>query len=243
MMNDNRQILNNRFIKVYDELVEQGAIIKNDRARSKTAFAKQLGTKGHIIDKYLAGERYITYEQTKKLCKHYHVSEDYMFKGIGIPFGQQKLLPTSDAQLKMILNIPFHHNILFSSVEAFSSNTISVDLLEDNQRFFIPGIHGDLVAFNINGNSMSPTIYSGDMVICSPIESQDLLKDNTVYAVVTSSAVWVKRVQRCLDRHGNWTHLKLISDNYIEFDPFLVELSEIRRLLKVERRLTGLKEL
>lgn len=244
MINGTRQALNERFINVYYELKNRGVIVKNNREKSKTAFAKNIGTRGHIIDRYLVSDRRITYEQAKKLCEHYKVSEDYMFKGLGVPFPATKVeQPSSDAQLQMILNIPFHPNILFTSVEAFSSNTISVDLLEDNQRFFIPGIQGALVAFNINGNSMSPTIHAGDMVICSPLEGKEALKDNNVYAIVTNSAVWVKRIQRCSDRHGNWTHLKLISDNYIEYDPFLVELGEIRRLLKVERRLTGLAEL
>ena len=166
-----------------------------------------------------------------------------MLKGEGEPFPEVKKLPDPDERLAMILNIPFHHNILFTSVEAFSSNTISVDLWEENTRFFIPGVQGDLVAFNINGNSMKPTISSGDMVICSVLQNREEVKDGEVYAVVTNSAVWVKRLYRCFDRYGNWTHLKLISDNHVEFDPFLVEVSEIRQLLKVTRRLTGLAPL
>ena len=89
---------------------------------------------------------------------------------------------------------------------------------------------------------MSPTISNGDMVICMPLEDNKDIKDNEVYAVVANNSVWVKRVQKCCDRYGRWTHLKLISDNYEEFDPFLIEIKEVRKLLKVKRRLTGLNE-
>ena len=87
---------------------------------------------------------------------------------------------------------------------------------------------------------MSPTINAGDMVICMPLESNTEMIDNEVYAVVTNQSVWVKRVLRCFDRLQNWTHLKLISDNNAEFDPFIIEIGEIKKLLKVKRRLTGM---
>lgn len=235
----NRQELNRRFIEVFQLLVDKGAIVKSDRSKSKTAFAQKLGTKGHIIDLYLQGKRKITYEQVKLLCSCYDVSEAFMFQGIGLPFEQVKL-PDSEEKLAMVLGINFSPNILFTNVEAFASNTIGVDLLEENERFHIPGVNGDLVAFNINGDSMAPTILSGDMVICKPLETHIEMVDNEIYAVVANQSVWVKRVQKCFDRHHKWTHLKLISDNHIEFDPFIIEIGEVQRLLKVTRRLTGL---
>lgn len=240
MPNTSRTTLNQRFIVVYEQLKKRGEVVKNNRQKSKSAFAKKLGTKCHIIDNWLRGERKITYDQAKLLCHHFGVSEAYMFQGEGKPFPNKKRLPSPEQKLADVLNIPFSPNILFTNVEAFSSNTISVDLLEENQRFHIPGVFGDLVAFNINGNSMTPTIDSGDMVICMPLENNDDVEDNEVYAVVANNSVWVKRVQRCYNRYGRCTHLKLISDNREEFDPFLVELNDIRKLLKVKRRLTGL---
>ena len=242
MYSTNRTELNQRFIIVYNELKKRGEVVKNNREKSKSAFAAKLGTKGHIIDKWLRGERQITYDQAKALCQYYGVSEGYMFQGEGEAFPNKKRLPAPEQKLADVLNIPFSPNILFTNVEAFSSNTVGVDLLEENQRFHIPGVFGDLVAFNINGNSMSPTISNGDMVICMPLEDNKEVRDNEVYAVVANNSVWVKRVQRLYDRHGRWTHLKLISDNYEEFDPFLLEIKEIRKLLKVKRRLTGLSE-
>ncbi len=231
--------LNRRFAEVYQQLKEKGVIVKNDRQKSKSAFAENIGTKGHIIDLFLANKRKITYEQAKQLCSTYGVNEAYMFQGIGEAFGTQNI-PDSEEKLAMALGINFSPNILFTSIEAFASNTVGVDLLEENEHFHIPGVKGDLVAFNINGESMSPTIFPGDMVICSPLESNTEMIDNEIYAVVTNQSVWVKRVQRCFDRHNNWTHLKLVSDNFEEFDPFIIEIGEVNKLLKVSRRLTNL---
>ena len=232
--------LNRRFAQVYQQLIQKGVIVKNNRQKSKSAFAESIGTKGHIIDLFLCNNRKITYEQAKQLCLKYQVNEAYMFQGIGEAFGTQNI-PDSEERLAMALGINFSPNILFTSVEAFASNTIGVDLLEENEHFHIPGVKGDLVAFNINGESMSPTISAGDMVICAPLESNTEMIDNEIYAVVTNQSVWVKRVKRCFDRHNNWTHLKLVSDNFQEFDPFIIEIGEVHKLLKVSRRLTNLK--
>ena len=131
-------------------------------------------------------------------------------------------------------------NILFTNVEAFTGNTISLNVVEKKERFRIPGITGTLVAFNISGNSMYPTIKSGDMVICNPIENLSEIKENEVYAIATDQSVWVKRIQRIANKYGQWTHLKLISDNHIEYDPFLLEVGTIKKILQVKLKLTGL---
>ena len=141
----------------------------------------------------------------------------------------------------MLLGVSSYSNILLSSLEAFSGNTIGSDFLEDTNHFHIPGLIGNLVAFNINGNSMSPTIKMGDMVICKPLENFTELKENGIYAVVTNQSIWVKRVQKFYDESGQWTQLKLISDNFNEFDPFLVSLEEVKKLLRVKHRLTRLE--
>lgn len=239
MQKINRQELNRRFVEAYHLLIEREVIAKSDRQKSISAFAESLGTKCHIINKYLTEERKIPYERAAQFCKQYGVNEAYMFQGIGKPFGKNKL-PDPEQKLAMALGINFSPNILFTSVEAFASNTVSVDLIEENERFAIPGISGDLIAFNINGASMAPTIQAGDMVICKPLESIQEMQDDEVYAVVSNQSVWVKRVRRCYDRYQNCSHLKLISDNYEEFDPFIIEIGEVRKLLKVTRRITGL---
>ncbi len=131
-------------------------------------------------------------------------------------------------------------NILLTSIAAFSGNTVSLNVVEKKERFRIPGITGTLVAFNINGNSMYPTIKPGDMVICSLLENLKELKENEIYAIVTEQSVWVKRVQHKANDYGQWTHLQLISDNHEEYDPFLVNIKDVKKILRVKLKLTGL---
>lgn len=239
----NRQELNNRFKEVFTMLVDRNEVVKSSRGeKSKSAFAENIGTKAHIIDLYLRGSREITYEQAKIMCKKYNISELYMLQGIGSAFPD--VTETFDYIQKQPgtkrTNKNTDGNILFSNIDAFASSAISLDVYEETERFRIPGLIGEHVAFNVHGNSMTPTISDGDLVICRQVEDINRIRENDIYAVVTNGAVMIKRLQKVYNDTGKWTQLKLISDNYIEHDPFILELREIRKVLEVTKRITGL---
>lgn len=247
MSGEAREKLNNRFQKIYHLLVKRGEIIKNDRKKSLSAFAEKILGKrrGFIIKNYLDGERFITYDQAMALCEHYGVSKEFMFHGKGEPFETESdwMQALEERVSPDFVSEPTPTgNILYSTIDAFASSTVDVQSYEETERFHIPGLQGAFVAFTINGDSMAPTIRSGDLVICQPLDSYETIRDNEIYAVVTAQSVMVKRIRREYDSQNHLTSLKLISDNYIEHDPFEVDLGEVRQVLRVVRRLTGLDE-
>ncbi len=242
MIGEDRLELNHRFIKVFQLLEDRGAIVKNDR-RGKgigDVAEKVLGNKGygHIIRAFLTNDdkRVISYSQARKFCRDYGVNEDFMLDGTGTPFGFDLPRRTSDTG---ILN---KGNILFTTVEAFAGTSVDTSSFstEESSWFSLPGIQGNgLVAFQINGNSMESVIFDGDLVVCREIERLDNLKDNEVYAVKNNGSLWVKYVQR-IYHGGRITHLKLISANHLEHDPFVEEVSLHTRLYRVIRRISDL---
>jgi hypothetical protein len=237
-----RQALNDRFSAIIALLEESEEIVRSDREKGFSAVAEKiLGDRryGNLINKFLSGERLITYEQSERLCEAFDVSRDYMFKGEGLPF-----LEGRHRSLTGNVRILGHQrgNILFSDIEALASSAIDINVNETTERFSIPGFGGgDYVAFYISGNSMSPTIADGDMVICTAMEGIDRLADNEVYAIVTDNAVLVKRIQKVYTKNGRQlSKLKLISDNYLEHDPLLLEITQVRKIMKVVRKLAAL---
>jgi phage repressor protein C with HTH and peptisase S24 domain len=132
-------------------------------------------------------------------------------------------------------------NILFTSVEAFAGTAVDVGSFskENNSFFAIPGISGgNLVAFPISGNSMEPIISNGDIVICRELNGLQDIKENEIYAIRSNGNVWIKYVQCIRNRAGRVIQLKLVSANYLEYDPFIEEASEYTRLYKVIRRIS-----
>lgn len=244
MIREDRQQLNDRFIRVFELLEERGVIVKNDRnGKGMGDFAEKiLGNRayGHIIRAYLNPDdkRCIDYRQARILCQEYGVNEIYLIDGIGTPFGFDLPREKDDSNIGKR-----NGNILFTTVEAFAGTSVETGgfQVEDNDYFNIPGLSGSgLVAFPINGNSMEPVIQDGDIVICKEISGVSELKDNKIYAIKNNGHLWVKYVQRLTDKKGRVTHLKLISANHLEHDPFEEEVNEYTRLYQVIRRISDL---
>ncbi|RTQ45453.1 LexA family transcriptional regulator [Hymenobacter gummosus] len=84
--------------------------------------------------------------------------------------------------------------------------------LEQMRPYQIPGFeHGSYRAFEVNGDSMEPTINHRDIVVCSYVDRWDLLKPGEIYVVVTHENILLKRIpRRITDRKGM---VDLLSDN------------------------------
>lgn len=252
MIREDRIQLNERFRKVFDLLVERGDIIPNDRnGKGIGDFAERiLGNRayGHIVRAFLNPDdkRCIDYRHARELCQVFGVNESYMIDGQGTPFGfdlpkPQLFKPNKEGKESLVRRIG---NIVFTTTEAFAGSTVEVGgfATEDLEYFNIPGLSGGgLVAFPIHGNSMEPVIQNGDIVICREIESLRDIRDNKIYAVKHNGSIWVKFIQKITDRTGRVTHLKLISANHLEHDPFVEEINEYTRLYQVVRKISELE--
>lgn len=244
MIREDRLELNNRFIKVFQMLEDRGEVVKNDRnGKGMGDFAERiLGNRayGHIIRAFLNPDdkRCIDYRHARALCREYGVNESYMIDGEGDPFGLQMPQPPKEEGFPK-----YKGNILFTTTEAFAGAAVDVGgyVREDFEFFNLPGLSGNgLVAFPINGNSMEPVIMDGDMVVCREINSVHELRDNKIYAVKSNGQLWVKYVQGITDSRGRVTHLKLISANHLEHDPFVEEINQYTRIYQVIRRISDL---
>ncbi|OAV45326.1 S24 family peptidase [Lewinella sp. 4G2] len=245
MITEDRRELNKRFREVFGILEERGKIIKNDRnGRGLGDFAKKIlnnRSYGHIVRAYLNDDdkRCINYEQARRVCNEYGVNHSYLLEGEGTPFGFDLPAPVepqgSDSPTP---------NILFTTTEAFAGSPVdNSSFVQETHDFFrIPGLGGGgYVAFPINGNSMEPVINSGDTVICKEIDSINEIKDNRIYAVRSNGKIWIKYVHKIYDGGNRRVKsLKLISANYLEYDPFVEEVDMSTKLYEVVRRVSEL---
>jgi hypothetical protein len=242
MITEERLKMNERFVKVFNMLVDRGDIVMNDRdGRGIGDFAaKIIGNRGygHIIRAFLNTDdkRVVDYHHVKALCRHYGVNENYITKGTGTPFGID--LPVADIALDSLGIKP---NIMFTSARAFAGDTIGAEASEDTQYFGIPGISGgEWVSFTIDGNSMDPVIKDGDVVICRKIESINDIKENDIYAVKSNGKLWVKHVQPIRNLKKRVVSLRMVSANYLEYGPFEEDVNEYTQLFKVMKRISAL---
>lgn len=224
-------IVNQRFRKVFEELE------KRHQIKGKSDIAKRLGTYNHVVNSILKGERNITVEQLHKLFEIYQVDANYMFGFSGEMFKNTNrtdmAIPVrslEERQFSGRMNITLVPN---RAMAGYALEHQDDRFLAELPKFSIPNLEGQLIAFEISGDSMYPTITNGDIVICEPLDRGDPLRDNNVYVVVTDVVV-AKRIQQLRDT----TQLRLISDNNAVYKPYEVDLEDIRQMLRVKCRLT-----
>jgi phage repressor protein C with HTH and peptisase S24 domain len=228
-------IVNQRFKQVYEALEKYNLI------KGKSDIAKKLGTYNHVINSILKGQRNITVDQLNKLFDTYGINANFLFGNSEDMFLESPEMlsdiPTRSLQERRQGG---RENITLVPERALAGYALEFNdrsYLESLQKFSIPGYEGDLIAFEISGDSMLPTITNGDVVICEPLERGEPLRDNQVYVVVTDVVV-TKRIQQI--REGNtMSQLRLISDNSTVYKPYEIELEEVRQILKVKCRLTS----
>ncbi len=234
MGNFSKNIVNQRFVKVYSEL-EQLNLIKG-----KSDIAKKLGTYNHVINSILKGQRNITVDQLNKLFDVFGVNANFLFglsEELFINPPEHLDLPVRslhDRRMGGRQNITL---VPDKAIAGYALQHQNEAFLNDFQKFSIPGLDGNYIAFEISGDSMLPTITSGDIVICEALERDAPLRDNHVYVIVTDVVV-AKRIQQI--RNGNSpAQLRLISDNDAVYKPYNVELEDIQQALKVKCRMTN----
>jgi transcriptional regulator with XRE-family HTH domain len=232
--------VNQRFVQVYKILEDRHLI------RGKSDLAKHLGTYNHVINSILQGKRNLTVDQIHQLCETFGIDANYLF-GLDIPpfrddTDNERAFPTANGS-EMIHN--GRQNIRLVPQKALAGYALDFQqpaYFKELPSFSIPGMEGELLAFPVSGDSMLPTITSGDLVICEALERPldgtfPVIRDNEVYVIV-SDVVVVKRIQQ-LKTDGQVTQLRLISDNASVYQPYQLDLEEIKQVLRVKRRLTG----
>lgn len=226
-------VVNQRFREVFSILE------KTNRIKGKSDIAQKLGTYNHVINSILKGQRNITVDQLTRLFEEYGIDANYLF-GIGEEVflaGEKEPLPSRPMQDRQFFG---RQNITLVPSRALAGYALEhqdESFLEGLQRFSIPGLEGEMMAFEISGDSMMPTITNGDLVVCEPLERGEPLRDNHVYVIVTDVVV-AKRIQQVREDAG--VHqLRLISDNSEVYKPYEVDLEDIRQILKVKCRLTS----
>ncbi len=248
MIGDDRIALNERFIQVFNELERLGRVVKNDRGgKGMGDFAEKILGKrayGHIIRAFLTPDmkRVIDYKHIEPLCEHYNVNRAFMLHGRKPMFvqpGEEGGKPVNEVSIPL----GAAGNITYTSVAGLAGSGVDAvgPAREELSYFTIPGVRGEnLVALSVEGVSMQPLLNPGEIVICEPILNPARIRDNEICVVSVDGTVWIKYVKTFKDNAGRVSQLKLISENKLEYDPFVVDVNEATRVYRVIRRISEL---
>ncbi|MDT0641399.1 S24/S26 family peptidase [Zunongwangia sp. F363] len=113
----------------------------------------------------------------------------------------------------------------------FLKNMHEEDVMDDFEYYRIPGFNPtkDSILIQNEGNSMEPTVMSGDILICQTQRNLDHVLDGSIVILVTEDAILTKRIYKHEDDRYFWTE----SDNPDESRKKEIKKSDIHQLLMV----------
>jgi phage repressor protein C with HTH and peptisase S24 domain len=229
-------VITERFIKCHDKIREE------NRVRSSRQFALSLDYLPQSLSEILKGRRDVTIELLRKAVDQYKVNPVYIFTGDG-PMFMSEEDHKSFRVLTIVTNTQEDERIVHVPVPAqagYAGEITDPGFIEDLPTFTLPDYKykvGTHRSFDVAGDSMEPTLFEGDKVICSYLEPslwETSLKDNYVYVIVTRGDVLVKRI---FNRVKEERLLELCSDNDF-YKPFTVNISDIREVWYVRAKIS-----
>jgi phage repressor protein C with HTH and peptisase S24 domain len=162
---------------------------------------------------------------------------DIDLNDISIPFHEER---RSNKLMVSALMVPL---VPIKAQAGYIQSHDLIDFIEQLEKFpMAPGINprgAEWRWFEVQGESMEPTLYEGDYLLCSMVPQDDWqnLENYYLHVIVAKGSMWVKRVFR-----KSKTVWVLISDNkkikkeHIQRD---IPVEDIREVWKVRRHLNA----
>ena len=229
-------IITQRFIKCHDKLRE------DNQVRSSRQFALSLDYLPQSLSEILKGRRDVTIELLRKAVEVYRINPVYIYTGEG-PMFMTEEDHKSFRVLTIVTNVSDDERIVHVPVPAqagYASELTDPTFIQDLPTFSLPDYKykvGTHRSFDVSGDSMEPTLFEGDKVICSYLEPtlwESSIKNNYVYVIVTRGDILVKRLTNNIKKDKN---LKLISDNNY-YEPFDMHISDVREVWYVRAKIS-----
>ena len=230
-------LVTQRFIICHDRLV-QDEIVKSSRQ-----FAMQLDYLPQSLSEILKNRRDVTIELIRKAVEVFKMNPVYLFTGEGEMFIKELITPkafniltvvTDQHQDEKIVHVPI------PAQSAYATDFDKPDFVKNLPVYTLPDYKykvGTHRSFDVAGDSMEPTLFEGDKVICSYLEPalwETAIKDNYVYVFVTKSDVIVRRVKnKTTDKQS----FLLVSDNSF-YEPFEISWSDLNEIWYVRAKIS-----
>jgi hypothetical protein len=226
-----------RFVKCLDKLRE------DKRVRSNRQFALSLDYLPQSLSEILKGRRDVTIELLRKAVEVYQFSPVYLFCGEGPLF-----MPSQDQSDFRLLTVVTDKNdaerivhVPEPALAGYAGERPEPSFFLDLPTFSLPDARYNTDthrSFDVAGDSMEPTLFDGDKVVCSFIDPkhwESAIKNNYIYVIVTRSDVLVKRLVNNIRTERS---LELHADNEF-YKPFTVQVSDVREIWYVRVKISS----
>ncbi|MBK9735698.1 MAG: LexA family transcriptional regulator [Saprospiraceae bacterium] len=226
-------IVTERFIICIEKLKEKNEI------KSARQFALAVDYHPQNLNDILKGKRDVTIDLIKNACEIFRINPLYIFTGNGSMFIDEDIEQNSSSKpivksLEKIVYVPT------AAHAGYTDQYNDPVFMEDLVSFSLPDYkfqHGTYRCFDIVGDSMEPSLFAGDKVVCSLVDNNNFyssVRNNLVYVLVLEGSLVVKRV---VNKVREDKTMLLCSDNNY-YQPYTVQIDEIKEIWHVEVKIS-----
>ncbi len=231
-----QDIVTQRFITCHNEVISKGLV------RSSRQFAISLDYLPQSLSEILKGRRNVTIELARKAVEKYNICPSYLFIGHGAPFQCDDEATNKD----VLVVVADKHNeerivhVPYAAQAGYGGQLTNPEFIGELPTFSLPDPYfqsGTFRSFDVSGDSMEPTLYEGERVICSFTEKESWrhsLKNNHVYVLITRDDIVVKRLENRIDINGT---LLLHSDNDY-YPPREVPINDVVEIWSIKMKIS-----
>lgn len=217
----------------------------NNKVPSTRQFALAIGVHPQCISDIVCGKRSVNCDIISKSIQTFKLNPLFLYTGEGSEVEDSgcSTKNSTDPILTIVTDEVGNERIVHVPVSAqagYGTQLHDPTYVQDLPTFSLPGAkyaNGSHRCFDVSGDSMEPSIYNGDKVVCHFVEPENWfngIRENHVYVVISKEGVVVKRVVNNLKANGT---LSLISDNNF-YKPFEIELKDIVEIWQVSVKIS-----
>ncbi|WP_235295687.1 S24 family peptidase [Portibacter marinus] len=204
-------VVTERFIKCHDRILAMNMV------RSSRQFAISLDYLPQSLSEIVKGRRDVTLEVLRKAIERFKLNPNFLLLGEGDMFANEKqsrdyvlTVVTDNAQDEKIVHVPI------PAQAGYGDLIMDPEFFTELETYSLPEFsqsRGTFRSFSVSGDSMEPSLFEGDKIVCRFMEQDQWstsVKNGYVYVIITRNDVVVKRVKNNISTKGSLT---LISDN------------------------------
>jgi transcriptional regulator with XRE-family HTH domain len=218
--------------------------VRNIIGITQIDFAESIGISRGTLSVIEVNGQNPTFDQLIAIAKIYNIPSDYFL------FNDKKLTAFVNDQLLKYKKVKDKYNftanlsvvndeseeyiskllplIPVEAVAGLPSGDVQVMEYDINSRYRIPEFNGKAdFLVKVNGTSMSPKYYNGDILACKRIEELTFIQWGKVYVMDTSQGPLVKRLYKCKE---NKDCITCHSDNHEMYPDFEITKKDIRSI-------------
>lgn len=196
-----------------EEIIKRINELIDDSMLTASAFASNVGLDPSNFRKKLLGYQPITAKDIDKICKAKNVSVSWLQDGEGEKYKEKQV--SNDAGIPLIPTS--------AMAGSLSGDSVTIYKQDIEEYYRIPSFKNSDFCIRVEGDSMEPKYYRGDIIACKNVPLTDIwFQWGKVYVVNTRQGVLVKHVEKGSDNE----HITLVSDNP-NYQPFEIPTSEL----------------